>query len=67
MHEGVAPCVSSTTPKRTLTQTAPLPAGDGCRRDKDGYYWLTGRVDDGQQSPLPLQSARAVSPCDMKR
>ncbi|KAK9678040.1 hypothetical protein RND81_11G184100 [Saponaria officinalis] len=20
--------------------------GDGCRRDKDGYYWLTGRVDD---------------------
>ncbi|PYC46732.1 acetate--CoA ligase [Litorivita pollutaquae] len=21
-------------------------AGDGCRRDKDGYYWITGRVDD---------------------
>jgi acetyl-CoA synthetase len=20
--------------------------GDGCRRDEDGYYWLTGRVDD---------------------
>ncbi|MCD7467397.1 hypothetical protein HAX54_004815 [Datura stramonium] len=20
--------------------------GDGCNRDKDGYYWLTGRVDD---------------------
>ncbi|MFL2827342.1 MAG: acetate--CoA ligase, partial [Paracoccaceae bacterium] len=20
--------------------------GDGCRRDKDGYYWITGRVDD---------------------
>ena len=21
-------------------------AGDGCRRDSDGYYWITGRVDD---------------------
>ncbi|KAG9447374.1 hypothetical protein H6P81_013502 [Aristolochia fimbriata] len=21
-------------------------SGDGCSRDKDGYYWLTGRVDD---------------------
>lgn len=21
-------------------------SGDGCRRDKDGYYWITGRVDD---------------------
>ena len=21
-------------------------AGDGCRRDADGYYWITGRVDD---------------------
>ena len=20
--------------------------GDGCRRDEDGYYWITGRVDD---------------------
>ncbi|ROL51556.1 Acetyl-coenzyme A synthetase, cytoplasmic [Anabarilius grahami] len=20
--------------------------GDGCRRDKDGYYWITGRIDD---------------------
>ncbi|MCA9687498.1 MAG: acetyl-coenzyme A synthetase, partial [Myxococcales bacterium] len=20
--------------------------GDGCRRDTDGYYWITGRVDD---------------------
>uniref|UniRef100_A0A8C1YZU9 Acetyl-coenzyme A synthetase n=1 Tax=Cyprinus carpio TaxID=7962 RepID=A0A8C1YZU9_CYPCA len=20
--------------------------GDGCRRDKDGYYWVTGRIDD---------------------
>ena len=20
--------------------------GDGCRRDDDGYYWITGRVDD---------------------
>jgi acetyl-CoA synthetase len=21
-------------------------SGDGCRRDKDGYWWITGRVDD---------------------
>jgi acetyl-CoA synthetase len=21
-------------------------SGDGCRRDEDGYYWVTGRVDD---------------------
>jgi acetyl-CoA synthetase len=21
-------------------------AGDGCKRDKDGYFWLLGRVDD---------------------
>lgn len=20
--------------------------GDGCRRDEDGYFWITGRVDD---------------------
>ncbi|XP_073861229.1 acetyl-coenzyme A synthetase, cytoplasmic isoform X14 [Macaca fascicularis] len=20
--------------------------GDGCRRDQDGYYWITGRIDD---------------------
>ena len=20
--------------------------GDGCKRDKSGYYWITGRVDD---------------------
>jgi acetyl-CoA synthetase len=30
--------------------SAPIPAstftGDGCRRDEDGYYWITGRVDD---------------------
>ncbi|RZJ94615.1 MAG: acetate--CoA ligase [Brevundimonas sp.] len=29
----------STYPGRYFT-------GDGCRRDKDGYYWITGRVDD---------------------
>ena len=21
-------------------------SGDGCKRDADGYYWITGRVDD---------------------
>jgi acetyl-CoA synthetase len=32
------------------TYFAPFPGyyftGDGCRRDADGYYWITGRVDD---------------------
>ena len=32
------------------TYFAPYPgryfSGDGCRRDGDGYYWITGRVDD---------------------
>ena len=32
------------------TYFAPYPgmyfSGDGCRRDEDGYYWITGRVDD---------------------
>ncbi|WP_439538553.1 acetate--CoA ligase [Sphingomonas sp.] len=29
----------STFPGRYFT-------GDGCRRDEDGYYWITGRIDD---------------------
>jgi len=38
-------------PKRfheTYFQTYPgyYFTGDGCRRDEDGYYWITGRVDD---------------------
>ena len=32
------------------TYLSPYPGyyftGDGCRRDEDGYYWITGRVDD---------------------
>ena len=28
-----------------LSQAA-ISASDGARRDKDGYYWITGRVDD---------------------
>ena len=31
--------ISCTYPGRYFT-------GDGCRRDEDGYYWITGRVDD---------------------
>ena len=27
--------------------------GDGCRRDEDGYYWITGRVDDVHQRLRP--------------
>ncbi len=34
--------------KNTYFQTSPSLyfSGDGARRDKDGYYWITGRVDD---------------------
>jgi len=34
--------------KNTYFQTYPSLyfSGDGARRDKDGYYWITGRVDD---------------------
>ena len=28
------------------TYTGSYFTGDGCRRDEDGYYWITGRVDD---------------------
>jgi acetyl-CoA synthetase len=28
------------------TYTGKYFTGDGCRRDDDGYYWITGRVDD---------------------
>ncbi|MFO0931050.1 MAG: acetate--CoA ligase, partial [Gemmataceae bacterium] len=28
------------------TYTGKYFTGDGCRRDEDGYYWITGRVDD---------------------
>jgi acetyl-CoA synthetase len=28
------------------TYTGMYFTGDGCRRDADGYYWITGRVDD---------------------
>ncbi|MGJ3629462.1 hypothetical protein AB5I41_26195 [Sphingomonas sp. MMS24-JH45] len=26
---------------------ASISDGDGCRRDEDGYYWITGRVGPG--------------------
>src|SRR5256885_13348509 len=34
--------------RRHLLQAYPRKyfTGDGCRRDADGYYWITGRVDD---------------------
>ena len=34
--------------RETYFQTYPglYFTGDGCRRDEDGYYWITGRVDD---------------------
>ncbi len=38
-HERFKQTYFSTYPGRYFT-------GDGCRRDEDGYYWITGRVDD---------------------
>ncbi|MTW18296.1 acetate--CoA ligase [Rhodoplanes serenus] len=38
-HERFVQTYFSTYPGRYFT-------GDGCRRDEDGYYWITGRVDD---------------------
>ena len=38
-HERFISTYFSTFPGKYFT-------GDGCRRDADGYYWITGRVDD---------------------
>ena len=38
-HERFIQTYFTTFPGRYFT-------GDGCRRDEDGYYWITGRVDD---------------------
>jgi acetyl-CoA synthetase len=38
-HERFVQTYFSSYPGRYFT-------GDGCRRDEDGYYWITGRVDD---------------------
>jgi len=38
-HKRFAETYFSTFPGKYFT-------GDGCRRDADGYYWITGRVDD---------------------
>ena len=38
-HDRYVATYFSTYPGRYFT-------GDGCRRDGDGYYWITGRVDD---------------------
>jgi acetyl-CoA synthetase len=38
-HERFVQTYFSTYPNMYFT-------GDGCRRDEDGYYWITGRVDD---------------------
>jgi len=43
--------------------------GDGCKRDKDGYYWLTGRMDDvinvsGHRiGTAEVESALVAFPC----
>ena len=38
-HQRFIDTYFSTFPERYFS-------GDGCRRDEDGYYWITGRVDD---------------------
>ncbi|MEO5628290.1 MAG: acetate--CoA ligase [Thermomonas sp.] len=44
--------------------------GDGCRRDVDGYYWITGRVDDvinvsGHRIGTAEVESALVSHCDV--
>ena len=47
---GQARTVWGDHPRFVATYFAHVPGayftGDGCRRDEDGYYWVTGRVDD---------------------
>ena len=31
---------------KTISLLIGVCTGDGCRRDEDGYYWITSRVDD---------------------
>lgn len=47
---GMARTIYGDHERYVQTYFAPYPGyyftGDGCRRDKDGFYWITGRVDD---------------------
>jgi acetyl-CoA synthetase len=47
---GMARTIQSDHQRFVDTYLRPFPGyyitGDGCRRDEDGYYWITGRVDD---------------------
>ena len=49
---GRARCAPSTATTSASSRPISRPitgkyfTGDGCRRDEDGYYWITGRVDD---------------------
>ena len=47
---GMARTIQDDHPRFLETYLKPYPGyyftGDGCRRDEDGYYWITGRVDD---------------------
>jgi acetyl-CoA synthetase len=47
---GMARTIQDDHPRFLETYLAPFKGyyftGDGCRRDEDGYYWITGRVDD---------------------
>ncbi len=47
---GIARTIYGDHARFVQTYFTPYPGyyftGDGCRRDEDGYYWITGRVDD---------------------
>jgi acetyl-CoA synthetase len=47
---GMARTIQNDHQRFVETYLKPFPGyyitGDGCRRDEDGYYWITGRVDD---------------------
>jgi len=47
---GIARGIYKNPDRFQKTYFSPVPgyyfSGDGCRRDEDGYFWITGRVDD---------------------
>ena len=61
---GRARCAPSTATTSASSRpiSRPIPGkyftGDGCRRDADGYYWITGRVDDVHQRLRPPHGHR---------
>ena len=70
---GIARSIWGDHDRYMATYLQPYPGkyftGDGCRRDEDGYIWITGRVDDvlnvsGHRlgTPTPPATRRLLGP-----